>query len=297
MYDTCRDELISIFSSYGHDIVIENCTLIKKFYPSYYTNENTDKLVDYTHFMITDHHVNTGENTKPGRDDHITIFENCKILCKPISDEQQASSMYFITGDNQNPTYDFLKFNNCDIELQKIHSMGYGGYNNTVSSALELEDYAKLFFNSCNIKIIDVTSDYGLFHPSFWNTYFTNCFIECQNIIMNSFYQDTVNGSNPFTMYMKGNRIRVKKYSKSNALFTINKIAKNNICLVNNEFIVTNENGIEEDTVLYKYEDAHNYSEDTVKLYSTAKYKFYSNGNRINYKSIETAEIIEGKSD
>lgn len=299
LYDTCRDELISIFSPFGNDVVVENCTLEKRFYPSYYTDKNTDELVDYTHFMLVDEH-GENSNTIIGIDDHITTFKNCNIICKPIDSNQSKSNMFFIGGNNNNMTYDFFKFYDCNIELQKIQSIGYGGYNDKMSTALELEDYSKLFFNSCNIKISDIIGKYGFFYPKFWNTYFTNCFIECQSQLMNSFYQFGTEGSTPFTMCMNGNRLRIKNYSKDNALISLNKIAKNNFCLVDNEFIVTDENGNEITPILYKYVDndtEYGYSSDTVKLYDTAKYRFYSKGNRMNYKSIETTEIIEGKSD
>lgn len=297
LYDTCHDELISVILPYKHDIVIENCTLEKKFYPSYYTNNDTDELYSQSHFMFTDSHK-YATNTVANVDDHITKFKKCNIICKPIEQEQPESDMFFIGGSNKNLTYDFVKFDDCNIELQKLKSFGYGGYNDKVSTAVELEDYSKIIFNSCNIKISTIVGAYGWFYPLFWSAYFVNCFIECQEKIFDNFYQFGAEGSTPFTIYMTGNRLRIKEYSNDVPLFSLNKIAKNNIVLNNNEFIVTDADENEITPILYKYMNegvTNGYSNSTVHLYNTAKYRFYSNGNRMNYKSLETIEVNEGE--
>ena len=296
LYDTCKDELISIFSPFGNDVVVENCTLEKRFYPSYYTETNNNELVDYTHFMIVDSHAEDS-NTLIGIDDHITTFKNCNIMCKPIDEKQEKSSMFFIGGGNSNKTRDFIIFENCNIELQKIPSLGYGGDNKKATSAMELEELSNLIFNFCNIKIDDITGEYGLFYPRFWNTRFSNCFISCQKLLYDSFWQDS-KGSAPYTLYMNGNRIHVRDYIGSNPLILLNKLAKNNFCLVDNEIIVTDSDNNLVSSILQEYvadSQTNGYTSDSVLFYDTSKYRFYSKGNRMNYKSLETIEINEGQ--
>ena len=291
-YTNTWDEAVSCFCSGTHDVVIDGCTIEKYWYDTYY--DNTQELNQtFCGYFITNNYLNPTTFT----DEEISqiyqnvVYQNCKLICKPVDEESTIGILGLTAFGNVYPTPSMLKFVNCDIEIANLDQLVMGDSKNNYTNNIDWCNNSNVVFDNCTMKLSKFKHNRGILRSNAANITIQNSKMELERYLYNQLWIEA-NKCTCHKLVMDNNTVYVT--NTNGVLFTVHPLAKEQYIITNNEFIVTDETGDIVDVPLLKEETANcGYETDAAVFYheENAVYRFHSTNNRINGK------VVSGEDD
>lgn len=294
-YCNCWDEIVSLYSSGTHDIVIDGCTIIKEWYDTYY-NAKQELAHNFLGFFVTNNYLEPTTFTKEevAKIYHNVIYSNCKLVCKPINPNSAIGILGITAHGNCYETPSTTQFVNCDIDIKNLDMVAKAGATDNYTNNHDWINNNNVIFADCNIKLSNFTGKRGIARSNSANLTFKNC----QMILDTYIYNQVWNNENKCSCYrlsMENNKIRIN--NANSVLFKVNPLARETFRIVGNDIIATDENGAYKPVSLMGESTSADGYDSTAVVYThseNANYNFYSFGNRINSECLEK-QVEESK--
>lgn len=280
-FSTCSDEIISAFCSGSHDIVFNGCDIEKRFYDTYY---DSNQVLGKTWGPFINSVYQSKDIPKDTGITHMVTYQNCNLKYGPINENSEIYNT-FCGLNSYYGDVAITKFLNCNIVASNIKSLvgGEQAVNNqfvtNIDSNEDFHNNIKAVFDSCNIAV--KTSKYGLMTSNSSNLEISNSSIVTNKMI--DYIWANERTVTEYQLKLVNNNISVTE--ANDFLFNVNKRAKEQYILINNNFIVQNAKSdlklLKEDNSSKGYDDAY-YTHDLGSFYN-----FYAINNKINNINIK----------
>ena len=280
-YSTGSDEIVSIFCSGSHDVIFDKCKIEKNYYDTYY---NKSQQLEKTMAPFINSVYQITQNGKIVNASHYVTYQNCELICRPINRNSDVD----VTFCGLNSYYGDIaltKFENCNIIASNIGTMvgGEQAINNqfvtNISNNEIFHSKIKAVFDRCNMYI--TTGKYGLIKSNSSNLEICN-----SNVITNKVLDYNWANLKTVTSYefkLLNNNIAI--LGDNDYIFTVNKRAKEQYKIINNNFIL-NEKMKDKVSLLMEKNTADGYDISIFTHEENARYHFQAIGNRINGEKI-----------